>query len=85
MIFFCFIPRLYIVPAYPPRSHEFTPVLVLVVVRVTHNFSFCVVLLCVLTFRVPRSDVRYDFHIKPMFSSSLPPVICRTSHVMVGV
>jgi hypothetical protein len=33
------------------------------------------VLLCVFTFRLPCCDVRYDFRIKTMFGSSLPPVI----------
>jgi hypothetical protein len=32
-------------------------------VRVAHLFSFCVVLLCVFTLRVPCCDVCYDFHI----------------------
>ena len=27
-------------------------------------------------------DVRYDFHIKTMFGSSLPPVVCRRAHVL---
>jgi hypothetical protein len=27
-------------------------------------------------------DIRYDFRIKSMFSSSLPPVICRRAHVL---
>jgi hypothetical protein len=53
-------------------------------VRVAHLFSFiCVVLLCVLTFLVPRCDVRYDFRIKTMFGSSLPPVVCRRAHVLI--
>jgi hypothetical protein len=43
---------------------------------------FCVVLLCDFTFLVPCSDVRYDFYIKAMFGSSLPPVVCRTGHVL---
>ena len=40
------------------------------------------VLLCVFTFRVPCSDVRCDFHIKTMFVSSLPPVVCMRVHVL---
>ena len=44
---------------------------------------FCVVLLCVFTFWVPCCDVRYDFHIKTMFGSSLPPVVCRGAHVLL--
>jgi hypothetical protein len=36
---------------------------------------FCVVLLCVFTYLVPCCDVRYDFHIKTMFGSSLPHLI----------
>ena len=34
------------------------------------------------TFRVPFYDIRYDFHIKTMFGSSLPPVVCRRAHVL---
>jgi hypothetical protein len=37
----------------------------------------CVVLLCVFTFRVPCCDVSYDFRIKTMFDSFLPPVVHR--------
>ena len=37
-------------------------------------FFFGVVLLCVFTFRVPCCNVRYDFRIKTVFGSSLPPV-----------
>ena len=43
---------------------------------------FCVVLLCVFTFLVPRSAVRYNFHVIPMFGSSLPPLVCRRAHVL---
>ena len=39
--------------------------------------SFCVLLLCVLTFLIPCCDVRYDFRIITMFGSSLSPVVCR--------
>ena len=42
-------------------------------------FVLCVVLLCVLMFWVP---VPYDFRIKTMFGSSLPPVICSWAHVV---
>jgi hypothetical protein len=35
-----------------------------------------VVLLCVFTFCVPCCDVRYDFRLKTMLGSSLPPVYC---------
>ena len=27
-------------------------------------------------------DVRYDFHMKTMFGSSLPPVVCRRAHAL---
>ena len=43
---------------------------------------FCVVLLWVFTFWVPCCDVHYDFRIKTMFGSSLPPVVCRRAHVL---
>ena len=32
---------------------------------------------------LPCCDVRYHFHIKTMFSSSLPPVVCRKAHVQL--
>jgi hypothetical protein len=38
--------------------------------------------LYVFTFWVPCCDVRYDFCIKTMFGSSLPPVVCRRPHVL---
>jgi hypothetical protein len=44
--------------------------------------NFCVVLLCVFTFCISRYDVRYDFRMKTMFGSSLPPVVCRMAHVL---
>ena len=47
-----------------------------------HRFSFYFVLLCVCTFWVACCDVRYDFRIKTMFGSSLPPVVCRRAHVL---
>ena len=31
---------------------------------------------------VPCCDVRYDFYIKTMFGSSLPPIVCRRAHVL---
>jgi hypothetical protein len=43
----------------------------------------CVVLLCVFSFWVPCCDVRYNFRIKTMFGSSLPPVVCRMAHVLL--
>ena len=46
------------------------------------SLSFCVVLLCVFTFWVLCCDVRYNFRIKTMFGSSLPPVVCRRAHVL---
>ena len=45
-------------------------------------FFFYVVLLCVFTGTGPCCDVLYDFHIKTMFCSSLPPVVCRRDHVL---
>ena len=50
--------------------------------RVAHIFIFCVVLLCVSTFRVPCCDVHYDFRIKAMLGSSLLPVVCGMAHVL---
>ena len=43
---------------------------------------FFVVLLCVFMFWVLCCDVRYDFCIKTMFGSSLPPVVCNSTHVL---
>ena len=52
-------------------------------VRVALRLSFFqIVLSCVFTFGVPYCDVPYDFHIKPMFGSSLPPVVYRRVHVL---
>ena len=31
---------------------------------------------------VPCCDAGYDFHIKTMFGSSFPPVVCRGAHVL---
>ena len=42
---------------------------------------FCVVL-CVFTFWVPCCDVRYNFHIKSMFDSSLPSVVCWRAQIL---
>ena len=39
-------------------------------------------LLCVFTFWVPCCDVRYDFRIKSMLGSSLPPVVYRVVLVL---
>jgi hypothetical protein len=35
-----------------------------------------------LTVLVPFCDVRYDFRITTMFSSSLPTVVCRRAYVL---
>ena len=43
---------------------------------------FCVVLLRILTFRVPCCDVRHNFRIKTMFGSSLSPVVRRRVRVL---
>ena len=43
---------------------------------------FCVVLLYVFTFWVWRCGVCYDFRIKTMFDSSLPPVVCMRAPVL---
>jgi hypothetical protein len=59
---------------YPSLAPEFTPCGSVFLIFL----MFCVVLLCVLTFVVPCFDVRYDIHIKEMFYSSLPPVVCMT-------
>ena len=61
---------------YPSLAHEFTPSVSMVSVLLIF-LVFCVVVLCVFTYWVPCSDLRYDFQIKTMFGSSLPPVVCR--------
>jgi hypothetical protein len=38
--------------------------------------------MCVFMFWVPWCDVHYDFHVKTMFGSSLPSVVCRRAHVL---
>jgi hypothetical protein len=67
--------------AYSSYAPGFTPIFlvrsVLIILLV-----FCVVLLCVFTFWVPCCDVRYDFRIKTMFSSFLPPVVYRRPHTL---
>jgi hypothetical protein len=67
--------------AYPSRVPEFTNAFLLRSVLLV-CLVLCVVLLCVFTFWVPCCDVRYDFRIKMMFCSFLPPVVCRRAHVL---
>ena len=43
---------------------------------------FCVVLLCVFTFRGPCCDIRYDFRIKRCSVRLLPLVVCSRAHVL---
>ena len=51
--------------------------------RVAHLFSIFVFSYYVSLRSVfPCCDVFYDFHIKKVFGSSLPPVVCRRSHVL---
>jgi hypothetical protein len=38
-------------------------------------FEKCI--MCIYVLSSVSRDVRYDFHIKTMFGSSLPPVVCR--------
>jgi hypothetical protein len=60
------------ITAYPSRAPEFTTILV--GVRVVQRFSiFCAVPLC---------DVRCNFRIITIFGSSLPPVVCKSAHVI---
>jgi len=51
-------------------------------VCVAHLFIFLFVPLLVFTFLVPCWNVRYNFHIKTMFGSSLPPVVCIRTRVL---
>ena len=44
---------------------------------------FCVVLLRVFAFGVHCCELRYDFRMKTMFGSSLPPIVCRMPHVLL--
>jgi hypothetical protein len=41
-----------------------------------------VAFLCVFTFLVPCCDVRYDFRLKTIFGSFLPPDVCRRVDVL---
>lgn len=60
------------ITAYPSRAPEFTTIFD--GVRVVQLFSFfCVVPLC---------DVRCNFRIITMFGSLLPPVVCKSAHVL---
>ena len=43
---------------------------------------FINVLCCPIMCHYALSSCRYDFHIKTMFISSLPPVFCRRAHVL---
>ena len=61
--------------------HEFTPGFLVGSVLLTF-LVFCFVLLCVFTFWVPCCNVCYDFRIQRTICSSLPPVVCRTAHVL---
>jgi len=40
----------------------------------TLSMNYCTIVLC--------CDVHYDFRIKKMLGSSLPPVVCRRAHVL---
>ena len=53
------------------------------VVRAAYLFSFFVFSYYVSTFWVSCCDVCYDFRLKTMFGSSLPPVVCMWAHVLV--
>ena len=64
--------------AYPSRAPEFARGFGGISVALV----FCVVLLCVFTFLVPCCDVRYDYIIQTMFSSSLPSVVCSGADVL---
>ena len=45
------------------------------------SFQLCV--LYIFTLWVPCCDVRYNFHIKTMFGSYLPPVVCRSPLIYI--
>jgi hypothetical protein len=53
-------------------------------IRVAHLISClcCPIMWFFFTLWIPSCDVRYDFHIKTMFGSSLPPVLCRRVHIL---
>ena len=65
------------------HEHMSSPPVFLVVSVLLIFLVFCVVLLCVVTFWVPCCDVRYDFLMKTLFCSSLPPVVCKRVHVLL--
>jgi hypothetical protein len=62
------------VTAYTLRAHHFTPGILMGSVLLIF-LVFCLVLLCVRVLS-SCSDVRYDFRIRTIFGSSLPPVVC---------
>jgi len=67
----------------PPSYHMSPPPVFLVgSVLLIFVVCVCVVLLCVFTVSDPCCDVRYDFRIKTMFGSSLPPGVCRRAHIL---
>ena len=45
----------------------------------------CPIMTCVYTFWFLCCDVHYDFYIKTMFGSFLPPLVCRRVHVLFTV
>ena len=52
-------------------------------VYVAHLISFfCCPIMSLYVQNSECCDVRYDFNIKSMFGSSLPPVACRRNHVL---
>jgi hypothetical protein len=65
------------------RAHEFTPICC--GIRVAHRFRLlCCPMMCI---HVRWCDVSYEFRIKTMIGSSLPPVLCRAAcivYVMYG-
>ena len=83
---FCFLRRCFLSAitvlwkagtAYLSKAPEFTPgFLVSPCCSSLWFFVLCSFVLCVFTLWVPCCDVRYDFRIKTMVGSSLPPVVC---------
>ena len=70
--------------AFPLRAPEFAPGFWWGTCCSLFLFSW-VVLLCVFMFWVPCCDVCYDFHIKTMFGSPLPPVVLYEGSCLIYV
>ena len=61
---------------YPSRASEFTPLFLVGTILLIFVFFVCCPIMFSLRSEFRIVILRYDFHIKAMFGSSLPPVVC---------